>query len=134
MNTPRSSLVRVVLFAIGCVFGLAIVQLAGAASTSTLAPLADQAPALPLTTSFAKAAPGPNGGPYTLTLKNTSAAALKVSGKVDLSVVSHATAKSRELPAHVIPAGGTWAINDLVAADKVTLTADGFVPLTLTVP
>lgn len=134
MNTTRSSLVRVVLFAFGCIGSLAIVQLAAAASTSTLAPLADQAPALPLTTSFAKAAPGPNGGPFTLTVKNTSAKDLKVSGKVELSVVSHATAKTKELPAHVVAAGGTWAINDLAAADKVTLTAEGFAPLTVTVP
>jgi hypothetical protein len=134
MNTTRSSLVRVALLALGCICSLAFVPLAAAASPSILAPLADKAPDLPLTTSFAKSAPGPNGGPFTLTVKNTSAAELKVSGKVDLSVVSHATAKSKELPAHVIPAGGTWTINDLAAADKVTLTAEGFAPLTVTVP
>jgi len=73
-------------------------------------------------------------GPYILSLTNTSKNALKVSVKIHLSVSFHANTKDRSISDHVIDPGQVWTIDDLAAADTVTVTADGFAPLELTVP
>ncbi len=135
-NHPvRSATRRTALIALGCVFGLALVQVPAmkAAGTATLQPLADKAPSLPLTATFEKVT-GTESGPYVLTLKNDSKDALKVSAKVLLSVAFHAEAKARNVPEHAIDAGQTWSIPNLAAQDRITVTAKGFAPLELTVP
>jgi hypothetical protein len=118
---------------LGCAFGLALVHVATAGDTSVLRTLDDQAPALPLTATFDKGT-DPDVGPYILSLKNTSKDAIKVSVKIHLSVAFHANNKDRTISEHSIDAGQVWTINDLAAGDKVTVTADGFAPLEVTVP
>jgi hypothetical protein len=94
--------------------------------------LADTAPALPLTHSFTKVEGGEKG-PYVLQLKNESASDITVSGKILLAVAFHAESRSRSIPSHKIEAGKSWSIADLAFDDKITLTADGFAPLELSV-
>jgi len=133
-SSTRSALGRTALLALGCAFSLALVQIPAvkAADTAALQPLADKAPALPLTATFEKTA-GENG-PYVLNLKNDSKDAITASAKIVLSVVVHNAAKEKNLPGHVIDPGTVWTIPGLAAGDKVTVTADGFAPLELTVP
>lgn len=95
--------------------------------------LDDKAPSLPLSATFEKGK-DPEVGPYILVLKNDSKDSLMVSASVHLSVAFHANKKDREYPSHTLGAGQTWNIPDLAAGDKVTLTADGYSPLELTVP
>jgi hypothetical protein len=95
--------------------------------------LDDKAPALPLAPTFGKGT-DPEAGPYVLILNNTSKDSLTVSASVHLSVAFHANKKDREYPQHVIDSHQTWTIPDLAAGDKVTLTAEGYAPLELTVP
>jgi hypothetical protein len=135
MNTPNTSptrpaLRRIAALLLGAI-ALAIAPLCSKA-TDTLSPqaLADKAPALPVTTSFAKGdKAGPNGGVYVLTVENTSAKELKVSATVVVSVSSHDRPRTREVPAMVIAPGKAATIDDLVALDKVTLKAEGYAPL-----
>lgn len=95
---------------------------------------ADQAKALPVTTTVTKGEPGPDyGGPYVLTVKNTSAAELKLKAVVVQSIVSHNRPKTIELPEHALAAGGSWAIKDLAVADKVTLNAAGHDPVVVVI-
>ena len=137
MNTSsaRSTIGRTALIALACAFSLAIAQspMAKAGDTAALRPLDDKAPSLPLTASFEKGS-DPSVGPYILNLKNVSNDSIKVSVKILLSVTFHANTKDRNITDHVIDAGQVWAITDLAAADKVTITAEGFAPLELTVP
>jgi hypothetical protein len=136
MNNPNtSSLRRAALLALGCAFSLALSQAPAlnAADTGTLQPLADKAPALPVTSTFDKVTGG-EAGPYVLKLKNTSGDTLKVSAKILLAVAFHADSKARMVPEHAIAAGDTWSIPDLAAGDKVVLTAKGFDPLEIVVP
>ena len=124
------------VLALGCVLGLTAVQLPAARAgdaSAEMRPLDDKAPSLPLTAAFSKGT-DPNVGPYTLSLTNTSKDAIKVSVKIHLSVSFHANTKDRSVPDHVIDPGQVWTVDDLAAADKVTVTADGFAPLELTVP
>jgi hypothetical protein len=113
---------------------LALVQMptARAAGSSALTALDDKAPSLPVATSFAKA--DGEDGPYVLSVKNTSGSTVNVSAKILLSVYFHADSKAKNIPAHAIDAGQTWTIPGLAATDKVTLSADGFASLELTVP
>lgn len=104
-----------------------------AADAAATPPPADQGPKLPLTATFEKVT-GAENGPFVLKLKNTGTESVKVNTKILLSVVFHAENKAKKLPEHVIAAGQVWTIPDLVAADKVILTADGFAPLELVVP
>jgi hypothetical protein len=107
---------------------------APAADNANLHPLSDQAAKLPLEHSFNKEKTGEYAGLYTLTLKNTSAAAVKVNVLVERSVVVHNRPKSETLPAETIKPGASMKVEVLAAHDKVTVTADGFAPLHLTVP
>jgi hypothetical protein len=137
ISSPISSWSRAfaaALAAIAVASALALVQVpaARAAGSSTLTSLDDKAPSLPVTTSFAKA--DGEDGPYVLSVKNTSGSSISVSAKVLLSVYFHADSKAKNIPAHAIDAGQTWTIPGLAASDKVTLSADGFAPLELTVP
>jgi hypothetical protein len=94
--------------------------------------LDDSPPALPLAPSFEKE-DGDNG-PLGLTLKNTSGNPIKASGVVSLNLGSNAVSKTKEVPEHVIERAETWTIYGLSSGDKVTIVADGFSPLVLTVP
>jgi len=140
MNTPnvspaRPALRRIAALLLGAI-ALAIAPLCSNATDALpLQALADnKAPALPVTTSFAKGdKAGPNGGVFVLTVKNTSAQSLKISATIVVSVASHNRPHTREVPAQVIEPGQTVTIDDLVALDKVTLNAEGFAPLELEV-
>ena len=132
----RSAFPRTSLIALGCVLSLTAAQIPaarGSDASSALRPLDDKAPSLPITADFSKGT-DPNVGPYILSLTNTSKDAIKVSVKIHLSVSFHANTKDRNVPDHVIDPGQVWTLDDLAAADKVTVTADGFAPLELTVP
>ena len=116
------------LLALGCAVVLAPVLKADTVTSSVRADMA-----LPVTTSIAKVT-GSEAGPFVLTVKNTSAADLKVTAKVLLAVAFHADNKAKHLPEQKIAAGGTWAIADLAAQDKVVLSAEGYTDLTVVVP
>ena len=126
---------RTALLALGCAFSLALVPIStmNAADTATLQPLADKAPSLPLTATFEKVTGGEKG-PYVLKLTNSSKDSIKVTAKVLLAVAFHADSKARNIPEHAIGPGQVWSISDLVATDKVIISAAGFAPLELTVP
>lgn len=119
----------------GCLLGLAVAFAPAlrAAPNEAKSKAADKAQALPLTATFAKDKKA-EGAPYTLTLKNVSAHAVKVKAKILLAVAFHADNKAKNLPEHAIDAGKDWAIPGLAAQDKVVLTAEGFAPLELVVP
>jgi len=123
MKSLFAPLFRLALLALGCVV-----------ATISLTAAEAKAPALPLTATFEKSAPGENGGPYCVVLTNTSAHAVKVTAMVHYSVVSHPSAKSKTLPAQEIAPGKTLKIDDLAAEDKVMLSAEGFAQLVLKVP
>jgi hypothetical protein len=133
---PRSLklVARTALIAFGCSLALTLLPVSSAKASDMPAfkALDDKVPALPLTASFAKTEG--EDGPYVLSLKNTSADSIKVSGKVLLSVFFHADSKSRTIPEHAVDAGQVWTVTGLAANDKVVLTAPGFAPLELTVP
>ncbi len=127
---------RIALIALGCILSLTMAQIPAARAAdinASLRPLDDKAPSLPLTADFSKGTDA-NVGPYILSLTNTSKDAIKVSVKIHLSVSFHASTKDRNISDHVIDPGQAWTINDLAAADTVTVTADSFAPLELTVP
>jgi hypothetical protein len=130
MTPSRTFIFRAALAALG----LALLPTAAvrAASAPAVNALDDKAPALPLTSSFAKV--DGEDGPYVLSLKNTSDSAVKVSAKILLSVYFHADSKAKNIPVHTIEAGQVWTIPGLAANDKVTISGDGFAPLELTVP
>lgn len=96
-------------------------------------PLADKAPALPLTPTFEKVESA-EGTPFVLKVKNDSKESLTLSGKVLLSVVHHAMDKARNLPEEPLPAGQVRTIQNLSPDDKVILTAPGFAPIEIKVP
>jgi hypothetical protein len=125
-----SSLSRNALIALGCALSLALIPVSALKAADTAAP---QAASLPVTAKFEKSASAEKGPPFVLTLTNTSKASLTVSAKILLSVVAHSETKARKVPAHVIAPGESWTIADLAAQDKVTVTAEGFAPLELTV-
>ncbi len=131
----RSAIGRTTLIALGCALTLSAAQFqtAKAGETPALRSLDDQAPSMPLTATFDKGT-DPDSGPYVLNLKNVSKDAIKVSVRIHLSVAFHANNKNRSVPDHVIDPGQVWTITDLAAGDKITVTADGFAPLELTVP
>ena len=127
---------KTAIIAFGCVLSLTMAQIPAsraADNTPTLRPLDDKAMSLPLTADFSKGSDA-NIGPYIVSLTNTSKDAIKVSVKIHLSVSFHANTKDRNISDHVIGPGQVWTINDLAAADTLTVTADGFAPLELTVP
>lgn len=137
-NTSRAcpAFGGIALIALGCVLSLTMAQIPAARAgdnSPSLRPLDDKAASLPLTSDFSKGTDA-NMGPYILSLTNTSKNAIKVSAKIHLSVSFHANTKDRNISDHVIDSGQVWTIDDLAAADTVTVTADGFAPLELTVP
>lgn len=131
----RSASRRAVLVALGSALILAVVPAPGAraAQAAPVQPLADKAPALPLTPTFKKVADAEDG-PFVLSLENTSKDSIKVTATIYPSVVFHANAKVHTLPAHVIDAGQSWSIPGLASTDKVTLAAEGYSSLEITVP
>ena len=141
MNTPKiastplsTRTIALFIFGAALLLPIASVSAAPAAETVTLHSLADKAPKLPLDSSFAKETSGENKGLYTLTLKNTSQNSVKVGGTIEQSVVSHNRPKTLPVEPQAIGPGKTRKIEGLAAHDKITLTADGFEALELTVP
>ena len=121
--------------ALGCAFGLVLLQVpaVNAANSPLMLPMADKAPALPVTATFEKVTTdGVNG--YSLNLKNVSNDTLKLSVTITPSVTFHANAKVKTLPAYLVEAGQVWTIKGLVAEDKLSISAEGFSVLELTVP
>lgn len=97
------------------------------AVSTDLQPLAEKsAPQVPLSGTFARGTPGENGGPYALTVTNTSKQKLSVSGMVVWSVTSHNRANTIKLPARELAAGESWTIDDLAAEDRVIFEAEGY--------
>ncbi len=94
---------------------------------------ADVAASLPVASSFEKVSVD-GASSYVLKLKNTSGSAIKLSVTIVPSVSFHGTAKSTTLPARVVEAGDTWALEDLHARDKVSVAASGYATLDLVVP
>ena len=129
MIAKTSSSLRSALITLGCAL-LAMVTVPAMNAADAAKPAAK----LPVTATFEKVTTAEAGPPYVLHLKNESKDALKVSGKVLLSVAFHSSSKARNVPEHVIAAGATFSIGELAANDKVILTAEGFAPLELTVP
>jgi hypothetical protein len=134
MNTSKGSsalagLRRSALLATA--FALAF-ALAPALSLRAQGESSQPAPSLPLSASFAKSS-GAEDAPYVLTLKNESATAVTASAKVLLAVAFHAESKARDIGEHTIGPGETWTISDLAKGDRVTVSANGFAPLQLTV-
>lgn len=132
-TTPRLLSRSFALLALGGAFAFASLSSARAVDTAMLQRLADKAPAAPLKAAFTKDDSGKNEAPYSLTLTNTGEHAVKVAANIDLSVVVHNRPKSRDVAAQVIEPGKSLKIDDLAAGDKVTVTADGYEPLHLTV-
>jgi hypothetical protein len=138
MNTSTtpylSRILRTACAALGCAFAVIMVQgpSARGAGAADFKALDDKAPALPLTSSFAKS--DGEDGPYVLSLKNTSDSSVKVTAKILLSVYFHADSKAKNIPEHSVDAGQVWTIPGLAAGDKVTIMGEGFAPLDLTVP
>ncbi|HVU26092.1 MAG TPA: hypothetical protein VHE13_18315 [Opitutus sp.] len=135
MNNPafRSLRYPVALLLLGGAFLLP--SFSSAASPAPHA-LADNAAPLPLKATFRKAKKkaDEDAAGYTLRLRNTSDKAVSVSATIIVSVPVHNNPKVREESAHEIAAGKSWTIKGLAAQDKVTVKADGFAPLELTVP
>ena len=124
---------RNVLLVLGCTLSLVLLPLqALQAAPATPATATVTAPALPLSHTLVKVTGGEKG-PFVLTLKNDSKAAVTVHAKILLAVAYHAESKAKLLPAQKIDAGHDWKIADLAAEDKVILTAEGFAPLTIVV-
>jgi len=134
MNTSKSShahrsLGRIVLLALTCALSVVLVPLPFANAAETQA---KKAPPLPVTATFEKVK-SDEKPPFVLKLKNDSKQPLEVSVTILLSVMSHNRDKARVIPAHVIPAGETWKVDELAALDKVTVAAKDFAPLELEV-
>jgi hypothetical protein len=120
---------------LGCFFSLATVLVPATRAGeggAELRRLDDSLPALPLAATFEKE-DGDNG-PFGLTLKNTSGNPIKASGVLTLNLGPGAVTKTRDIPEHMIERAETWTIYGLSSGDKVTIVADGFAPLALTVP
>jgi hypothetical protein len=139
MNNPmivlRSTVRPRALFASVLVLSVALFSpsaVIGSNSTSPQ-PLADKAPALPLTATFEKVESA-DGMPFVLKVKNDSKESLTLGGKVLLSVVHHAMDKARNLPEEPLPAGQVRTIQNLSPDDKVILSAPGFSPMEIRVP
>ncbi len=125
---------RVLALLVCSALALLVAPAVASANVPDLQPLANKAAKLPLTGTFAKGTPGENGGPYALTLKNTSDKPLTVNATIVWSVTSHNRANTVKLPAREIAAGESWKIDDLAAEDRVILEADGFEKLELKTP
>lgn len=131
MKTNQVSSLRPAVLALGCALAFALTSVPTVYAADSSTPKAETMKALPLTPTFEKVT---GEYPYVLNLKNTSAAALTVSAIVHESVHVHSKAKERAVPAEVVKAGESCKIKDLAAGDKITVSADGFKTLELTVP
>ena len=129
MNIPTVPSLRRTLLALGCILGVAAVSLNAASGDLSLQARADKAAALPVTTAVEKAA---EKGPFHLKITNTSGAALKVNVAVEQSVKSHASPKTHSTTL-TIDAGKSATVEELAAHDKVTLSAEGFAKVELTI-
>jgi hypothetical protein len=129
MNTPNGF--RKLALFLGCTLSLASFAVSAKADSLAAQPRADKPAALPVATTFTKTEG--DKGPYVLTVTNTSAAALKGSIVVVESVKFHAKAGQRKLDFN-LAAGKSTTVETLAAQDKVTVSAEGFAPLELTVP
>lgn len=127
-------LARISLLVLGTALALPALPTAIAAGSETLQPRVAEAKALPVTTSVTKGEPGPEyGGPYVLSVTNTSGAALQLKAAIAQSVVSHNRPKTIELPVKSLAAGATWKIADLAVDDTVTFSAEGYEKLEMKV-
>jgi len=124
MNPP--SILRRLAFVLGSVL---IVVAVPAVKAETVAPRAEKK-ALPVATAFEKDV-GDNG-PMVLKITNTSSSAIAVRVVVIESVLSHAKPRNRKHD-HLIEAGKSAAVTGLAAADKVTITAEGYESVELVV-
>ena len=111
---------------------LALGTVAARADTATASASANAQASGPLVATFDKAT-DTDKGPYVLTLKNNGDHTLKVTVEIQYSAASHNDAKDKTKKHH-IKAGQSWAVSNLAAGDKITVTADGISPLALTVP
>ena len=130
---PRLTVLAIATAALVLIGNSSFAAKAGIEDHSTPQPTSDQLAKLPVEHAFVKEKTGDNKGLYTLTLKNTSAKALKVSAAVEESVTSHNKPKNHTESSTIEP-GKSWKIEALAAHDKVTVSADGFAPLSLSVP
>ncbi len=133
-SSSRSLPHRRALLVLSCALGLTLVAIPAVQAADAAKPAAHAAKALPLAPTFEKIAGAATGPQYVLKLKNTSAAALQASAKIQLSVVAHNAPKFREVPAQTVAAGQVMTITELSSLDKVVIHAEGFAPLELTVP
>ena len=117
------------LLVVGCALTFVVAQVPSLRAESAAA----AAKALPVKATFHKDK-NAEAGPYVLTIKNTSDQALKISGQVLLAVAFHATDKARSIAEETIAPGKSIKVKDLASDDKVTIKADGYEPLQLTVP
>jgi hypothetical protein len=134
MNTRPLFRRRVAAIVLSAVFALTTLPAVTAAEATPPPSTDKKLPALPLTTTFGKGTPGENGGIYSLTLKNTSDKALTVKTTIIWSITSHNRARTIELPAREIAAGGTWTISDLSFDDRVIVSAEGYEKLDVKTP
>ncbi|HEX2853054.1 MAG TPA: hypothetical protein VHO24_07445 [Opitutaceae bacterium] len=141
MNTPLPASSRLIARAVavavlGSVLSLAVSRAAPAPATEqpALQPVADKIARLPVTFTAKKETEGENKGLFTVTLKNASESALKITATVHESVISHNRPKVRELPPVTLEPGKTSKIEALAAHDKVVLVAAGFGPMEIVVP
>jgi len=129
-----ATFVKAALFLVSSTLAISAATASAApAPDRTLQPLADKAMALPVKTSFEKVKAGENGGQFSLKVTNTSKESLKIAVAVVESVTTHSHPKNRTLPAQTVKAGDHVSVDDLAVGDKVTLSAEGFEPLVLTV-
>ena len=126
--------IRLALFASLAAFVVAAAPVLRANDKDAGAEYKDHKKHLPLDVSCGKGTPGEHGGPFAVTLKNTSSEALNVKATIIQSVASHNNAKNVDLPEHTIGAGESWTINDLAVEDRVTVKAHGYDKLEVTVP
>jgi hypothetical protein len=125
-----TNLFRQSALVLGVLFSLTL-GAAAAVDQPSVTSRADKPAAVPVAATFAKAEG--DKGPYVLTLKSTSATTLKVNVVVAESIKSHAKPGQRKND-YTIEAGKSATVEALAAHDKVTVSAEGFAPLELTVP
>ena len=141
MKNPTTILSRLIIrglpllsLSVALLLPLVPSRAAPASDNPTSKSTSDKAAKLPLDPVFKKETSGESKGLYILTLKNVSEHPVKVGGTIAQSVVSHSRPKTITLEVQTIAPGKTRKIEQLAAQDKLTLTAEGFEPLDLTVP
>ena len=137
MSTHRhpSSLavVRSTLAALGCAVGLAFLSASALKAADAPAAPAAKAAKLPVAVTFEKN-PSAEKGQYILVVKNEGKSALDLRAQIALSVAFHGTNRNKDVAPHTLGPGESWKISDLAAGDAVTLNANGYESLTVTVP